>query len=41
MVLEEDLKEGALRLLDVDKPLVLPINIKIRLLVTSTDVLHS
>jgi len=41
MVLEEDLPVGGLRLLEVDNPLVLPINTQIRVLVTSTDVLHS
>jgi len=41
MVLEDDLPKGGLRLLEVDNPLVLPINIQIRLLVTSSDVLHS
>jgi len=41
MVLEEDLPKGGLRLLEVDNPLVLPINTQIRLLVTSSDVLHS
>jgi len=41
MVLEEDLQKGNLRLLEVDNPLVLPINTQIRLLVTSSDVLHA
>jgi cytochrome c oxidase subunit 1 len=45
MVLEENLLEktgkGSLRLLEVDKRLVLPIETEIRILVTSTDVLHS
>lgn len=41
MVLEEDLPKGGLRLLEVDNSLVLPINTQIRLLVTSSDVLHS
>ena len=41
MVLEEDLPKGGLRLLEVDNPLVFPINTQIRLLVTSSDVLHS
>lgn len=34
-------KKGQWYLLEVDKPLVLPINRKIRFLVTSTDVIHS
>lgn len=33
--------KGEWYLLDVDKPLVLPVNKKIRFLVTSTDVIHS
>jgi len=41
MVLEEDLESGSLRLLEVDQRLVLPIQTNIRILVTSTDVLHS
>ena len=41
MVLEDDLPIGGLRLLEVDNPLILPINTQIRLLVTSSDVLHS
>jgi heme/copper-type cytochrome/quinol oxidase subunit 2 len=41
MVNEEDLPTGGLRLLEVDKRLFLPINTHIRLLVTSTDVIHS
>lgn len=34
-------KKGQWYLLEVDKPLVLPVNRKIRFLVTSTDVIHS
>lgn len=34
-------KKGQWYLLEVDKPLVLPINQKVRFLVTSTDVVHS
>lgn len=41
MVLDEDLVGGQLRLLTVDYPVVLPINTSIRLLVSSSDVLHS
>jgi len=45
MVLEEDLEsiigKGALRLLEVDKRVVLPIEVGIRILISSTDVLHS
>jgi cytochrome c oxidase subunit 2 len=41
MLHESELKKGALRLLFVDNPLILPINTEIRLLITSSDVLHS
>ncbi len=40
MLPEEDLEIGQLRLLEVDNPIVLPINTHIRLIVTATDVLH-
>ena len=40
MVAEEDLEEGQLRLLEVDRRIWLPINTHIRVLVTATDVLH-
>lgn len=36
-----DLKIGDLRLLEVDNPLILPVETCVRLLVTSTDVIHS
>jgi cytochrome c oxidase subunit II len=38
---DEDLKPGQLRLLDVDNQLVIPVNKKIRILTSSTDVIHS
>jgi len=41
MKLEEDLTLGAIRLLEVDNRLVLPIETSIQVLITSTDVLHS
>jgi cytochrome c oxidase subunit 2 len=41
MIKDEDLKPGDLRLLSVDKPLVVPIDTVIEVLVTSTDVIHS
>ena len=41
MVPEVDLQEGYLRLLEVDNRLFLPIEKQLRLLITSTDVLHS
>ena len=37
----DDLEEGELRLLEVDNPLYLPVYIKIRLDITSDDVLHA
>ena len=40
MLPEEDLEKGQLRLLEVDNPIVLPINTHIRLIVTAVDVLH-
>jgi cytochrome c oxidase subunit 1 len=41
LVLEEDLTLGSLRLLEVDARIVLPIKVHIRVLITSSDVLHS
>jgi len=41
MVMEQDLALGELRLLEVDNRIILPIETSIRLLVTSSDVLHS
>lgn len=41
MLLEDDLKLGELRLLEVDYWLLLPINVELRLLVSSVDVIHS
>jgi len=41
MVADEDLKEGQLRLLETDNHVVVPVNTKIRLLITAGDVLHS
>lgn len=38
---DSDLAEGGHRLLETDIPLVLPVNVHIRFLVTSNDVLHS
>jgi cytochrome c oxidase subunit 2 len=40
MITEDSLKEGQLRLLEVDNGLILPILTHIRVLVTSADVLH-
>lgn len=41
MVADEDIEEGQTRLLEADNFVVLPVNTKIRLLVTAGDVLHS
>jgi heme/copper-type cytochrome/quinol oxidase subunit 2 len=41
MIQTEDLRWGRLRLLEVDKPLYLPIDLPIRVIVSSDDVLHS
>ncbi len=38
---EEAAKEGKLRLLSVDNPVVLPVGAVVRLLITGTDVIHS
>jgi len=38
---ESVLSEGGFRLLSVDRSLVLPVRTAIRLLITSSDVLHS
>lgn len=41
LVPDADLKPGQKRLLDVDNPLVVPVETTIRVLVTGTDVIHS
>ncbi len=41
LIRDEDLKPGQLRLLDVDNQLIVPVGKKIRILTTSTDVIHS
>jgi heme/copper-type cytochrome/quinol oxidase subunit 2 len=41
MVPTEELEKGQYRLLEVDNRIVLPINKKIRVIVTSGDVIHS
>jgi cytochrome c oxidase subunit 2 len=40
MVPDADLEVGQYRLLEVDNPIVLPQNTHVRVIVTSTDVLH-
>ncbi len=41
MIEDKDLKPGQLRLLEVDNRAMVPVNTTVRILVTSTDVLHS
>lgn len=41
MIEDKDLKEGHIRLLSVDNPIVVPVDTTVRILVTSQDVLHS
>ncbi len=41
MIQETDLRFGSLRLLEVDKPLYLPVDVPIRIIFTSADVLHA
>lgn len=38
---DKDLKPGQRRLLEVDNPLVVPANTNVRVIITSTDVIHS
>jgi heme/copper-type cytochrome/quinol oxidase subunit 2 len=41
MVATEDLVEGDNRLYEVTEPIVLPVGVPIKVLITSADVLHS
>jgi cytochrome c oxidase subunit 2 len=41
MIEDKDLKPGQLRLFEVDNRIIVPVNTTVRMLVTSTDVLHS
>jgi cytochrome c oxidase subunit 2 len=41
MVPEDDLEKGELRLLEVDNRVLVPTDTHVRVLVTSSDVLHS
>lgn len=41
MLSDDDLEDKTLRLLEVDNPLYLPIEVNVRILVTSSDVIHS
>jgi len=40
MIASDDLKEGQLRLLEVDQRLLLPVQTHIQIYVTASDVLH-
>ena len=41
MIPDEEIKEGQLRLLEVDNPVVLPVDTNVQILMTSNDVLHA
>jgi len=41
MLLDENIKEGQFRLLEVDNRLILPTRLNIKFVITSSDVLHS
>lgn len=41
MIAEADLKEGQIRLLDVDNRMVVPVGKKVQVLITTSDVMHS
>lgn len=41
LIEDRELKAGQKRLLDVDKPMIIPINTTVRFLVTAADVIHS
>lgn len=41
MIQTDELLKGELRLLEVDNPILLPVNTHVRILITATDVLHS
>lgn len=41
LIPDEELKPGQLRLLETDNRVVIPVNTKIRLLITASDVIHS
>jgi cytochrome c oxidase subunit 2 len=41
MIPDKDIKEGQVRLLSVDNPVVVPVDTKIRVLLTGSDVIHS
>jgi heme/copper-type cytochrome/quinol oxidase subunit 2 len=41
MITDDDLKLGTHRLLEVNNRLLLPVGVPIKLIITSSDVLHS
>ena len=41
MIPDDELEKGQFRLLEVDNPVVLPVNTHIRAIITAADVLHS
>jgi len=41
MIAENDLEEGALRQLEVDNKVIVPVDTHVRVIVTAADVLHS
>jgi cytochrome c oxidase subunit II len=41
IIKDEDLKPGQLRLFEVDKRVIVPVNAKVKVLLTSNDVIHS
>lgn len=41
MIEDKDLKEGQLRLLEVDNPIVIPVGAVVKVILTSADVIHS
>ena len=41
MIPEEDLEDGGLRMLEVDNRVILPEQTHVRLVITSSDVIHS
>lgn len=41
MINDSDIKPGQIRLLDVDNPVVLPVETDVKIIITSADVIHS
>ena len=40
MIPTSDLNSGEFRLLEVDNKLLIPVNVNVRLIISSTDVIH-